>query len=260
LCNAASGFCLPPLSPRFGGRGAGGEGGRPPEDNGAQVWLFPQILAIVRRWLAECVACKDNTFAQLLLLVENAHRAAEKIYRAIGDAAPGERRLRAVLQPYDAAGSSATMPAFDTTKPRWTTAADKCHVNFVPCDSNWEAKFAQTLEEMDEVKAYLKNQNLGFKIPYTHEGRPGNYYPDYLLRIDDGRGMADLLNLVVEISGQELQDKEAKVDTASKLWVPAVNAEGTFGRWAFLEIRDPWVAQTLLQGVLERRSHASAGG
>ena len=103
---------------------------------------------------------------------------------------------------------------------------------------------------MDEVKAYVKNQNLGFKIPYTFEGRPGNYYPDYLLRLEDGHGPEDLLNLIVEISGQEKQDKEAKVDTARKLWVPVVNAEGTFGRWAFLEITDPWDAQNTIRRFL----------
>jgi type III restriction enzyme len=215
----------------------------------AQVWLFPQVLGVVKRWLAECVTCKDNTFPQLLLMVENAHRAAEKIHRAIADALPGERRVRAILQAYDSLGTTAGV-SFDTTKPRWTTAADRCPINFVPCDSNWEAKFAQSLEEMDEVKAYVKNQNLGFKVPYTFEGRPGNYYPDYILRVDDGRGTGDLLNLVVEISGQELQDKEAKVDTARRLWVPAVNAEGSFGRWAFLEITDPWDAQSTIRNLL----------
>ena len=59
--------------------------------------------------------------------------------------------------------------------------------------------------------------------------------------------MGDLLNLVVEVSGQELAEKEAKVDTATKLWVPAVNAEGTFGRWDFLEITDPWASQSTMR-------------
>jgi len=69
------------------------------------------------------------------------------------------------------------------------------------------------------------------------------------LRIDDGHG-ADLLNLVVEISGQELKQKEAKAETARKLWTPAVNAEGVFGRWAFLEIVDPWNAKTAIRQFL----------
>jgi type III restriction enzyme len=50
-----------------------------------------------------------------------------------------------------------------------------------------------------------------------------------------------------------LQDKEAKVDTAAKLWVPAVNAEGAFGRWDFLEITDPWNAMTALRAFLSER-------
>jgi type III restriction enzyme len=224
------------------------------------------VLAIVKRWLAECVTCKDNTFPQLLLIVENAHKAAEKIHRAIAAGSPGERRVRAVLQPYESRGSTAHV-SFDTTKPRWTTKPDKCHINFVPCDSNWEDKFAQSLEDMDEVKAYAKNQNLGFKIPYTFEGRQFNYYPDFLLRVDDsraahevsGHGMDDLLNLLIEISGRQLDNKEAKVDTARKLWIPAVNAEETFGRWEFLEITDPWDAQHTIRKFLAARRAGKDG-
>jgi type III restriction enzyme len=234
------------------GQAAAAVQGEPAPAADAQVWLFPQILTIVKRWLAECVSCKDNTFPQLLLLVENAHKAAEKVHRAISAASPGERRVRAVLQPYDTTGTTAGV-SFDTMKQRWTTAADKCHINFVPCDSNWETIFAQAIEDMAEVRAYAKNQHLGFKIPYTFEGRPGNYYPDYILRVDDGHGMDDLLNLVVEITGRDLQDKEAKVDTAYKLWAPAVNAEGTFGRWAFLEITDPHDTQNTIRQHLAAR-------
>ena len=69
------------------------------------------------------------------------------------------------------------------------------------------------------------------------------------MRIDDGHG-ADLLNLVVEISGQELKQREAKAETARKLWTPARNAERVFGRWAFLEIVDPWNAKTAIRQFL----------
>ena len=89
---------------------------------------------------------------------------------------------------------------------------------------------------MDEVRAYAKNQGIGLRIPYTCDGRPGNYYPDIIVKIDDGRGTADLLNLLLEVSGQRKKEKEAKVQTAKTLWVPAVNNLGTFGRWTFLEI------------------------
>jgi type III restriction enzyme len=50
------------------------------------------------------------------------------------------------------------------------------------------------------------------------------------------------LNLIVEVTGEKDKDKEAKVSTARNLWVPAVNNAGTWGRWDFIEIRDPWDA------------------
>jgi type III restriction enzyme len=32
-------------------------------DAEVQAWLFPQVLSIAKRWLQECVTCKDNTFS-----------------------------------------------------------------------------------------------------------------------------------------------------------------------------------------------------
>src|SRR5262249_37304837 len=81
---------------------------------------------------------------------------------------------------------------------------------------------------------------LGFTIPYTVEGAERQYYPDFVVRLDDGRGPDDSLNLVVEVTGEREKDKEAKVATARTLWAPAVNNHGGFGRWAFLEITAPY--------------------
>jgi type III restriction enzyme len=41
------------------------------------------------------------------------------------------------------------------------------------------------------------------------------------------------------------------VQTARSLWVPAVNNDGRFGRWAFLEIHDPWGAKNTIRAFLE---------
>ena len=46
------------------------------------------------------------------------------------------------------------------------------------------------------------------------------------------------------------QDTAAKVATARTLWVPAVNNHGGLGRWAFLEIADPWDAKNSIRGCL----------
>ncbi len=204
-------------------------------------WLFPQLLDIARAWLGDpdgdspCVEYGDDTFPGLLVFGEKKAAVGEKIARAIIAASGGAQRLRAELQPDDALGTTAGV-SFDTVKDCWTTDPAKCHLNLVPQDSDWETIVCAKLEEMDEVRAYAKNQGIGFRIPYTCDGRPGNYYPDLIVKIDDGRGITDLLNLVLEVSGQKKKEKDAKVQTAKTMWVPGVNNLGTFGRWAFLEI------------------------
>jgi type III restriction enzyme len=104
---------------------------------------------------------------------------------------------------------------------------------------------------MPEVIRYVKNDHLGFAIPYTLNGEERSYIPDFIACIDDGHGASDLRNLIVEVTGEKKKDKEAKVATARALWVPAVNNHGGFGRWAFLEIADPWDAQNLIRGFLK---------
>lgn len=120
---------------------------RPPEhrfDAEVQAWLFPQVLAITRRWLAECVTCKDNTFPQLLLLIEFAHDAADRIYKAIVASSEGTPALRPLLRPYDTIGSTRYVD-FDTTKAVYSTDPTKCHVSHVVADTgSWEQKLAQS--------------------------------------------------------------------------------------------------------------------
>jgi len=216
-------------------------------DSDVQAWLFPQVLQISKQWMQECVTYKGNTYPQLLLLNEFAHDAADCIYHAITS---GETQtfLKPILRPYDTFGSTRYVD-FDTARPVYTTDPNKCHISHVVADTDsWEQKMAQVLEEMDEVVCYVKNHNLGFTIPYLLNGEQKNYIPDFLTRIEDGH--EDLLNLIVEVSGEARKEKAAKVATARTLWVPAVNNHGGLGRWAFLEISDPWDAQNTIRAAL----------
>jgi len=225
------------------------------DDGDVKPWLFPQILEITQRWLAESLVCKDDCFPQLLLLVEFAHNAADKIYRAIVEGEAGAKRLLPILRPYDTVGSTRYVD-FDTTRAVMKTRADKCHVSHVVCDTeSWEQKLAQTLEDMPEVVHYVKNHNLGFYIPYTFNGEEHRYIPDFIARLRVSGASPDTLplNLIVEVSGEAKTEKAAKVETARTLWVPAVNNHGGFGRWAFLEISDPWDAKGPIAGTLRKQ-------
>ncbi len=223
------------------------------DEGNTKQWLFPELLGITRRWLAECVKCKDNTFPQMLLLIEFAHNAADKIYNAIVSSNDGEKTLMPILEPYNTVGSTRYID-FDTTKTAYPTNERFCHISHVVADTeSWEQKMAQALEELGEeglVISYVKNQGLGFYIPYTSRGEEHRYIPDFIARIDDGQGKDNLLNLIIEVTGKKDKDKEAKVTTAKNLWVPAINNHGGFGRWAFIEIRDPWDAKNAIREAI----------
>jgi len=226
-------------------------------DGEVQSWLFPQVLAITKSWLEGSVKCKDHTFPQLLLLMEFAHDAADRIYGAIvrgsSGAPDGPPTLRPILRPYDTVGSTRYVD-FDTTRPVYATRADKCHVSHVVADTDsWEQKMAQALEDMDEVIRYVKNHNLGFTIPYTINGEEHQYYADFIAVLDDGRGLADPLNLLIEVTGEKKKDKAAKVMTARTLWVPAVNHHAAFGRWEFLEVTDPYDVLKPIRSIVSRQ-------
>jgi type III restriction enzyme len=217
------------------------------DDDAEQPWLFPQLLAITQRWLAECVVLKDRAFPQMLLIAEWERDAADRIHRAIVRGTAGEQRLMPILRPYDPIGSTRYVD-FTTTKSVYET--ERSHLNYLVMDSGWEAKLGQVLDEMDEVLAYAKDQGLNFTIPYTFEGEAANYVPDLIVRIDDGE--AEPLSLIIEVTGEHRREKAAKVATAQTYWIPAVNNHGGLGRWSFLEVSDPWDAANLI------RAHVAA--
>lgn len=220
------------------------------DDGNNKPWLFPQILTITRSWLKECLTYKDNTFPQMLLITRLCRAASEKIYRSIVSNVDGQTRIKPILRSFETLGSTDYVD-FDTTKNVYLTAKDKSPISHVVADtSSWEQKMASVLEDMPEVFTYAKNQNLGFIIPYVLEGEERQYFPDFLVKVHIP-GSPELLNLIVEVSGEKRKDKAAKVETAKTLWVPAVNNHGGFGPWGFIEITDPWDAKNLIRGFLD---------
>lgn len=207
-------------------------------DSDVQVWLFPQILRIAKRWIGECLTCEAGTYPQLLLLTEFAYNAADCIYRAISKGDP-DKFLKPILPPDNRTGSTHGVDFF-TTRSTYTTRFDKCHISHVVADTNsWEQKMARVLEGCDEVLCYVKNHGLGFQIPYVVEGRQRHYLPDFIVRWNDGNP-DDPLNLILEVSGKPDSAKGIKTHYAREYWVPSINKHGGFGRWQFVEVSDPY--------------------
>jgi type III restriction enzyme len=70
----------------------------------------------------------------------------------------GKRILLPVMDPYNPAGSSRFVDLYTSKDLLWTTRSDRCHVNLVVGDSEWEVGFCETIENAlgDVVFAYVK--------------------------------------------------------------------------------------------------------
>ena len=201
-----------------------------------RMHLFGDIKRIANRWLSDgYLVCLGGTKPAMLCYPELMDRAAELIFLACQTDTPGGGGIRAILDPYTPMGSSRFVNFF-TSKPLFTTAPTKCHVNHVVLDSDWEAEFAQVAEAHPQVLAYVKNQGMQFEVPYRDGAQARRYWPDYIVRVDDGGD--DPLNIIVEIKGFRNNDAQLKAETMRARWVPGVNNLGTHGRWAFAEFRD----------------------
>jgi type III restriction enzyme len=77
------------------------------------------------------------------------------------------------------------------------------------------------------------------------------YRPDFIVLINDGKGMDDPLHLIVEIKGFRGEDARVKKETMDVYWIPGVNNLQTHGRWAFAEFTDVWEIETDFSAKVE---------
>lgn len=216
--------------------------------------LVGKLQPIVRRWIEQCLVIKSQTKIGMLTYADVADKAAALIYAAIARHAGerGEPVVKAMLDPFNRADSTTRVRFITSKATLWQTSPGRSHVNYVVCDSDWEAEFARVVEEHPATICYVKNQALGFEVPWRDGSTPRRYLPDFIVRIDDGRGPDDPLNLVVEIKGQKDATTQIKAETLRTLWVPGVNSLKEFGRWDFEEFSDVFDVEDAYARLVEK--------
>ena len=130
-------------------------------------------------------------------------------------------------------------PKYRSTKDavEWRTSKNtrcfkKTHMNLCVIDSAWEATHARELDRNLGVAAWVKNDHLGFEIPYVHSGARRVYIPDFIVRLTDGK------HLILEVKGQK-KDKDESKWNAMKTWTKAVSQSEENGQWHFAVSQDP---------------------
>jgi type III restriction enzyme len=216
-----------------------------------KLYLFGQLRRIAKQWLDTCLVCKGGTYPAQLMYQSLADIACERITAAITRSEMGRRPVKAILDAYNATGSTIHVK-FNTSKTdRWQTDARRCHINWVILDSGWEAEFCRVAESHPQVKAYVKNHNLGLEIPYRCGSDTHKYIPDFIVLVDDGNGADDPLHLIVEIKGYRREDAKEKKTFTETYWIPGVNHSGAYGRWAFAEFTEAYTIESDFNKMIE---------
>ena len=189
--------------------------------------LFPQIVTIVQRYVAERL--KPEPPAQRI------DAFVSPYYGWIIE------RLVAAIRPDTDAGEAPELPDVDRDRPcrtaeisSWTAKETRdvvrSHVNAVVADTRvWEQSAAYQIDRHPVVDAFVKNFGLNFTIPYHDNGEPHDYVPDFVIRL---KGEVRR-HLIMEIKGADWDGKTEVKQVAAQRWCAAVNASGESGRWDY---------------------------
>lgn len=124
------------------------------------------------------------------------------------------------------------MTPWFTTKDTYTSPDMKSHISHLVQDSRWENIGKLLDNEVDDLEAWVKNDHLGFTIPYVHKGQLRSYFPDFILKFKGNR------YLMIEIKGKEREQDQTKWESA-ELWCEALNSDkDSWGEWKFRAVKN----------------------
>jgi type III restriction enzyme len=204
----------------------------------AQVIRFTECFINSDKIIIEPALFARDELRRRLVLTLSMNKVVQHIWEAIRS--ENTETLEPVFDRQAPVRSTGQMRPWYTSKPCHYTK--KSHINFCVFDSTWEATEAFRLDHSSLVEAWVKNDHLGFSIPYIYQGVVRKYRPDFLIQLKNG-GM-----LVLEVKGKET-DKDKTKRRFLEEWVKAVNAHGGFGFWQWAVSRNP----ADIDGILEEK-------
>lgn len=206
------------------------------DDEGNPVFQkFNKLKNIVDEWYrtkVKLLNIPDQRYKRLIFF-EEPKTIVDHIARGINPHINTTEHIRPVFNYYNKFSSTKYVNG-NTIKDVYPTK--RSHINYVVMDSDWEGICAKTLEEIDAVESYVKNQFLGFAIPYVKEGKDRQYFTDFIAKVKSKDG--SIKNLMIEITGMS-KDKAEKKWFVENRWIPAVNAlkdKYEYQEWHFIEI------------------------
>jgi len=203
--------------------------------------LFPQIMEIVNKYVREKVRVTAPADLKDLFLSPYYGWLVEILQEHITpDTAQGEAPEVPVYETTRGAGSTEDVDF-------WTSRIEQCrevvrsHINYVVgATLRWEQSAAYYIDRHTKTDAFVKNEGLGFSIPYLNNGQMHDYIPDFIVRLKAEKPH----HVIVETKGYDPLEEVKKA--AAERWVKAVTADGRYGRWSYAIAKKPEEVSAIL--------------
>ncbi|MGP6293834.1 DEAD/DEAH box helicase family protein [Caldiplasma sukawensis] len=194
---------------------------------GSKEYLIAQLIRIVESFLdSDKLVIQSESYREdlkrRLLIMLNLNKIVQHIFSVIR--AENAEKLVPVFDKEMPIKSTGSMVTWYTSRPCEITK--KSHISHVVYDSAWEASESYELDNNDAVVSWAKNDHLGFVISYLYNGVIHSFYPDFLIKLRNGK------TLVLEVKGVD-DEKNRTKRAALREWIDAVNSDGRFGKWEY---------------------------
>ena len=214
-----------------------------PNWKGNKEFLLMQVVKLVGEFIdsdkLRVVDVPDDELRKKMTILFSMQKVVAHVCKAIDDENIENRRM--ILDSKKPLKSTGSMRSWSTKKP--TELVVKSHINLAVYDSGWEMNAGQELERNKHVKSWVRNDHIGFVIKYLYNGILHDYYPDFLIRLDND------VTLVLEVKGvDDNQNKEKR--RYLEQWVDVVNEDGNHGTWSWDVIFNP----SELRNVIEKHA------
>lgn len=209
------------------------------KEHGQQFQKFPDIRNIVETWYHEQLEIQGGDGSpeqKRLVMLWNYKAVLDNIIEGIHQANADHEEITAVLNYYNPEGSTRYVYR-PTNKDVYPT--QKSHINYVIAEDNsWQQIAAMKLDSMDCVVSWVKNTYLDFRIPYTVGDENKEYKPTFIVKVQKGDSIINLIVECQDFDADNTGNKEAKRHYLKDYWIPAANNLKTYGQWDLLEVRD----------------------
>lgn len=205
-----------------------------PDWKGSKETFLIQLVRIIEQFIySEKIRIKNPLFNQddtrkRILIMLNMNKVIQHIWNEIR--AVNTTELTPVFDKEHPIRSTDDVRTWWTSKPCENFSGS--HINFTVVDSDWEFLEARKINDSTDVTSFVKNDHLGFAILYNYQGVIRKYFPDFIIRLNNG------IHLVLETKGQDNEQNKTKLAFLDE-WCRAVNQHSGFGKWQWAVSFDP---------------------